>query len=314
MPLDPALHRLIEDKLAHTQARQWEMPIADVRKGFRDFWTPAITGQPPAPERIDELTIGGPAGGIRARVYASQGDRRDPLLLFFHGGGYVKGGIDESDAFCRRLAIATRHAVLSVDYRLAPEHAFPAAVDDALAAVAWASSHADELGARPGPLVVSGESAGGNLAAVLAILARDEGHPPIALQLLIYPCTAPEPETPSHHKFAEGYVLSRNSIVWFYKHYLRNQRDSNDFRFAPLQTDDLSKLPPALVLVAGYDPLRDEGIEYAKRLIEAGNRVTLANYEGVTHGFYLMGGAVDAARRAVAQSAVALREVFAQRQ
>jgi acetyl esterase len=176
----------------------------------------------------------------------------------------------------------------------------------------WLALHGNEIGADPKRIAVGGDSAGGNLAAVLAIQARDEGYPPIALQLLIYPCTAPEPETGSHRQFAEGYVLSRNSIVWFYKHYQRSQRDARDFRFAPLVLDDLSKLAPAFVLVAGYDPLRDEGIAYARRLIEAGNRVTLVNYEGMVHGFYLMGGAVDAARRAVAQSAAALREAFAQ--
>ena len=146
---------------------------------------------------------------------------------------------------------------------------------------------------------------------MVAILARDAGHPKLAFQLLIYPCAAPEPETPSHYKFAEGYVLSRNTITWFFRHYQRSRADSNDFRFAPLVADDLANLPPALVLVAGYDPLRDEGVDYAKRLIEAGNRVRLVNYEGMIHGFYLMGGAVDAARRAVAESAQALREAFA---
>jgi acetyl esterase len=159
-------------------------------------------------------------------------------------------------------------------------------------------------------MAVGGDSAGANLATVIAILARDAAHPKLALQLLIYPCVAPEPETSSHHKFKEGYILSRNSITWFYKQYLRSGKEVNDFRFAPLMLDDLSRLPPSLIIVAGYDPLRDEGIDYAKRLIEAGNRVRLSNYEGMVHGFFLMGGAVDAAKRAVAESAQALREAF----
>jgi acetyl esterase len=145
---------------------------------------------------------------------------------------------------------------------------------------------------------------------VIAILAREAGRPKLAYQLLIYPCTAPEPESASHHKFSEGYVLSRNSITWFFRQYLRSAADANDFRYAPLTLDDLSGLPPALIIVAGYDPLRDEGVEYARRLIEAGNRVRLSNYEGMVHGFYLMGGMVDAARRAVAESAEAMREAF----
>jgi len=159
----------------------------------------------------------------------------------------------------------------------------------------------------------AGDSAGGNLAAVCAILARNDGYPQLAFQLLVYPCTAPEPETPSHRKFADGYVLTRNTITWFYKQYVRSPREFHDFRFAPLVAEDLSNLPPALVLVAGYDPLRDEGVDFAKRLIESGNRVTLVNYEGMVHGFYLMGGAVDAARQAIAESAAALKEAFAAR-
>ena len=180
-----------------------------------------------------------------------------------------------------------------------------------MAALRWVALHARELGGDPERIAVGGDSAGGNLAAVCALLARNEGHPRVAFQLLVYPCTAPEPETPSHRKFADGYILTRNAITWFYKQYVRSAKDFQDFRFAPLVADDLSNLPPALVLVAGFDPLRDEGVDYAKRMIEAGNRVTLANYEGMVHGFYLMGAAVDAAKRAIAQSSQALREAFA---
>ncbi|CAN0484152.1 unnamed protein product, partial [Phaeothamnion confervicola] len=198
--------------------------------------------------------------------------------------------------------------VVSVDYRLAPEAKFPAAVEDSHAALKWVALHAVEFGGDAGCIAVGGDSAGGNLAAVMAILARDAAHPKISFQLLIYPCTAPEPETASHHKFKEGFVLTRNSITWFYRQYLRGGKDLKDFRFAPLIHDDLSGLPPSLIIVAGYDPLRDEGMDYARKLIEAGNRVRLSNYEGMVHGFFLMGGAVDEARRAVSESAHALRE------
>jgi len=200
--------------------------------------------------------------------------------------------------------------VVAVDYRLAPESKFPAAVEDCEAALKWVALHAVEFGGDPACIAVGGDSAGANLATVMAILARDAAHPKLVFQLLIYPCTAPEPETASHYKFREGYVLTRNSITWFYRQYLRSGKDVNDFRFAPLILDDLSGLPAALVIVAGYDPLRDEGVEYARKLIEAGNRVRLSNYEGMVHGFYLMGGAVDAARRAVTESAEAMREAF----
>jgi len=185
------------------------------------------------------------------------------------------------------------------------------AVDDCIASLRWLALHAVELGGDPTRIAVGGDSAGANLAAVCAILARNDGYPKLGDQLLIYPCTAPEPETPSHRKFAEGYLLTRNNITWFYKQYLRSQKDVADFRFAPLVAEDLSNLPPALVLVAGYDPLRDEGCDYARQLIEAGNRVTLVNYEGMIHGFLLMGGALDAAKRALQQSAQALKEAFA---
>jgi acetyl esterase len=199
---------------------------------------------------------------------------------------------------------------MSVDYRLAPEAPFPAAVDDAVAATRWAQQHAAALGADPARIAVGGDSAGGNLAAVCAILARDEGFPSLALQLLIYPATAPEPETASHRAFAEGYLLTRNLVTWFYKQYLRSSKDQLDFRFGPLVAEDLSRVAPAFVLVAGHDPLRDEGVQYAARLIEAGNRVTLVNFEGMIHGFFIMLGALDEAGRAVEQSAAALREAF----
>jgi acetyl esterase len=264
--------------------------------------------------RSTDRRIPGPGNDLALRIYEPREAKPGelfPVLLWFHGGGFVIGNLDTHDSACRLLAAKADCAVVAVDYRLAPEHKFPAAVEDCMAALRWVAMHAREIGADATRIAVGGDSAGGNLATVCALLARNEGFPPLAHQLLVYPCTAPEPETPSHRKFAEGYVLTRNTITWFYKQYLRSRSDVNDFRFGPLIADDLSNLPPALVLVAGYDPLRDEGVDYAKRLIEAGNRVALINYEGMIHGFYLMGGAVDAAKRAIAQSAQALREAFA---
>jgi acetyl esterase len=264
--------------------------------------------------RSSDRRIPGPVSDLPVRIYQPREGKPGelfPVLLWFHGGGFVIGNLDTHDSACRMLAAQADCMVVAVDYRLAPEHKFPAAVDDCMAALRWVALHAREIGAEAGRIAVGGDSAGGNLAAVCALLARNEGFPALAYQLLIYPCTAPEPEAPSHRKFAEGYVLTRNTITWFYQHYMRSRSDVNDFRFGPLIADDLSNLPPALVLVAGYDPLRDEGVDYAKRLIEAGNRVCLVNYEGMVHGFYLMGGVVDAAKRAIAQSAQSLREAFA---
>lgn len=264
--------------------------------------------------RVEDRRIPGPGSDIGLRIYtprAAGTAEKLPVLVWFHGGGFVIGNLDTHDSACRMLANQADCLVVAVDYRLAPEHKFPAAVEDCAAALGWVAAHAAEIGGDATRIAVGGDSAGANLATVVAILARDAGHPRIAFQLLIYPCTAPEPETASQHKFAEGYVLTRKTMTWFYGQYLRSRRDENDFRFAPLVADDLSNLPPALVLVAGYDPLRDEGVDYARRLIESGNSVRLSNYEGMIHGFYLMGGVVDAAKRAVAESAQHLREAFA---
>jgi len=261
--------------------------------------------------------IPGAGSDLALRIYhprEAKARERFPVLVWLHGGGFVIGDLDTHDHACRALATQADCMVVAVDYRLAPESKFPAAVDDCMAALRWLALHAPEIGADPIRIAVGGDSAGGNLAAVCAILARNDGFPKLAHQLLIYPCTAPEPEMPSQRKFAEGYVLTRNAITWFYKNYVRSPRDYYDFRFAPLVAEDLSGLPPALVLVAGYDPLRDEGVAYATRLIEAGNRVTLANYEGVMHGFLLMGGALDVARRAIAECAAALKDAFASRE
>ena len=263
--------------------------------------------------RTEDRRIPGPGSDIALRIYTPRELKtaeKLPVLMWFHGGGFVIGSLETHDSVCRMLANQADCIVVSVDYRLAPEAKFPAAVEDCQAAMKWVALHAVEFGGDASCMAVGGDSAGANLAAVMAILARDAAHPKLVFQLLIYPCVAPEPETASHHKFKEGYVLSRNSITWFYKQYLRTGRDVKDFRFAPLIHDDLSGLPRSLIIVAGYDPLRDEGIEYAKKLIEAENRVQLSNYEGMVHGFILMGGVLDGAKRAVAESAEAMREAF----
>jgi acetyl esterase len=201
--------------------------------------------------------------------------------------------------------------VVSVDYRLAPEHKFPAAVDDSFAALTWVGQHAAEIGGDPNRIAAGGDSAGGNLAIVAAILARDAGSPPLVFQLLVYPPTAPYPDSASQLELAEGYLLTRKNILWFQNHYLHDDNDRQDIRYAPLICADLSRLPAALVIVAEYDPLRDEGIAYAERLRQAGNRVELTNYEGMVHPFFSMSGALDVGKQAIAQASVALKEAFA---
>ena len=312
MPLDPQIEFVIGLVKKANAPELWQLTPDQAREQYLLRVAKLAVKEPIF--RAEDRRIPGPGSHIPIRIYTPReikpGEKL-PVLLWFHGGGFVIGSLETHDSVCRMLANQADCIVVSADYRLAPEYKFPAAVEDCEAALKWVALHAVEFGADPQAIAIGGDSAGANLATVVAILARDAGHPKLAFQLLIYPCAAPEPETPSHYKFAEGYVLSRNTITWFFRHYQRSRADSNDFRFAPLVADDLANLPPALVLVAGYDPLRDEGVDYAKRLIEAGNRVRLVNYEGMIHGFYLMGGAVDAARRAVAESAQALREAFA---
>ncbi len=312
MPLDPQAETIIGLVKQAGLPEFWQLTPDQAREQFATRVQKMEARE--SIHRSRDQRIPGPASDIPVRIYwpreANAGELF-PVLLWFHGGGFVIGDLDTHDSACRLLANQTDCMVVAVDYRLAPEFKFPAAVDDSHAALRWLALHAREIGADPNRIAVGGDSAGANLATVMGILARDEGHPKLAFQLLIYPCTAPEPEMPSHREFADGYLLTRNNIVWFYKHYLRTPRDIKDFRFAPLAAEDLSNLPPALLLVAGYDPLRDEGVAYAQRLIEAGNRVTLVNYEGMVHGFILWGGVLDAAKRAIAQSAAALREAFA---
>lgn len=311
MPLDPQIEFIVEFVKKAKLPEMWQLTPDQGREQYQLRVDKLKFSEPIF--RTENRRIPGPASDLAIRIYTPREIRtaeKLPVLMWFHGGGFVIGSIDTHDSVCRMLANQADCIVVSVDYRLAPESKFPAAVEDCEAALKWVALHAVEFGGDPACIAVGGDSAGANLATVIAILARDAAHPKLVFQLLIYPCTAPEPETASHHKFREGYVLTRNTIVWFYRQYLKSGKDERDFRFAPLLLDDLSGLPEAFIVVAGYDPLRDEGVDYARRLIEAGNRVRLSNYDGMIHGFYLMGGAVDAARRAVSESAQVMREAF----
>jgi acetyl esterase len=262
---------------------------------------------------VDDHVIDGPAGPIPARLYRpAGGDSPTAALVFYHGGGHVIGSLASYDTLCRQLAHQSNVGVLSVDYRLAPEHRFPAAVDDAFAAYRWARERGGEVGIDPGRLAIGGDSAGGNLAAVVAILGRDAGLPTPAHQLLVYPATAAYPETPSHLEFADGHVLTRQVILWFHEHYLDYGRgDHTDWRWAPLLAPDLTALPSTTVILAECDPLRDEGIDYARRLAISGNDVTLRVYPGTTHPFFSWSGAVDKARHAVTFAAQQLAQAMA---
>ncbi len=241
---------------------------------------------PPLP-RVEDIRIPGPAGPMPARVYDPAGDAGGirPAVAYFHGGGWVQGDIETHDGLCARLAQGSGALVVSLDYRLAPEHKFPAAVDDCVAAYRWLRAHGREIGADPSRIGVAGDSAGGNLAAVVSQLAAAEGLPVPAAQALIYPAVDFGLDTPSHRELQDGHVIPRDRIVWYAEQYLRGEADRNDPRAAPLRTTDLRGQPPTLVVTAGFDPLRDEGRAYADRLRGAGVDVVYREYPGQIHAF-----------------------------
>jgi acetyl esterase len=258
---------------------------------------------------VRDRTVPGPAGALPIRIYTPNGAPRG-VLVYFHGGGWVIGDLETHDVLCRQLTAGAGIAVVAVDYRLAPEHKFPAAADDALTATRWVAAHAGELGVDTARLAVGGDSAGGNLAAVVSLMARDQGGPPLAMQVLLYPVTDVAAEAQSYTDFADGFMLTRDSMRWFIAHYLSGRRDATDWRVSPLRAPSLAGVAPALVVTAGFDPLRDEGDAYARKLREAGVRVDAVCYGGMIHGFAPMGRLVETGNRAVAHVAATLREAF----
>jgi acetyl esterase/lipase len=262
--------------------------------------------EPPELKSVRPLSIPAPHGSIPARIYTPMKLRQAgglaPCLVFFHGGGWVIGDLDSHDVVCRKLADQGQLIVISVDYRLAPEHKFPAAVDDAITATKWIAINAKQLGVDASRLTVGGDSAGGNLAAVVAISARDGNGPAIAGQVLIYPATDFAMTHPSHREPETSILLTHSVIKWFCDHYLKGSADVHDWRASPARAGTLTGLPPAYVLTAGGDPLRDEGDEYAQRLKEAGVSVTYRHFPGQFHGFFTMG-------KLLAQANVAASEI-----
>ena len=270
----------------------------------------------PAPPvaSVENRMIPGPAGAIPVRVYrdAEPAGGGLPVLAWFHGGGHVIGSLDTHDAMARNLCLEAGCVVVSVDYRMGPEHPFPAAVDDCFAAVRWLAERGGEVGADPGRIALGGDSAGGNLAAVAALLARDEGGPALRHQLLVYPVTDYHCRGPSYERYARGYgTLEAESMRWFQHHYLGGPDAAGDWRASPLLAADLSGLPPALVITAECDVLRDEGVAYAERLAESGTPCEHAPHAGMVHGFFGLLGIAGAATQAHARAARALRDAFA---
>ncbi|ELY93294.1 alpha/beta hydrolase fold-3 protein domain-containing protein [Natrialba hulunbeirensis JCM 10989] len=242
-------------------------------------------------ESVSDRDIDGPNGEVPIRIYEPRpADERDeqPLILYFHGGGWVIGSIDTHDGTCRKLASESGYPVVSVDYRLAPEHPFPAGLQDCYAALEWAADAARRLDADPERLVLAGDSAGGNLAAATALCSRDQDGPSVAYQLLLYPVTGPVEGTDAYEENAEGYFLTTDDMDWFEGHYFERPIDRGNIYAMPRLANDLSGLPPATVVTAGFDPLRDDGAAYADRLADAGVETTHYNYDDLIHGFFSM--------------------------
>ncbi|MDM0067616.1 alpha/beta hydrolase [Variovorax sp. J31P207] len=285
---------------------------AEARKFYRE--RRALTQPDPAEvAQVRELQADGPHGPIPLRLYRPLGSAASallPVLVYYHGGGWTIGDLDTHDTLCRALCNGSGCAVVAVDYRMGPEHRFPAAVDDVLAATRWVRREAAALGVDAARLAVGGDSAGGNLAAVVAIAARDAGDLPVAYQLLIYPATDMRRVHPSHTTNGQGYVLTSDTIGYFHDHYIADAAQDLDWRASPLLREDLAGLPPALVLTAGYDPLRDEGLDYARALTAAGNRASYVCFERQIHGFITMGRLLDEANTAVALCAAELRRAL----
>lgn len=273
------------------------MEVAEARAAY-DASRKATMAPPQEVAAVEELAAPRPDGSaLPIRLYRPLGASGGPLplLVYFHGGGWVLGGLQSHDGLCRRLANAAGCAVASVDYRLAPEHPFPAPLEDAELATAWLAERAPALGLDPQRLAVGGDSAGANLAIVVAIGARDGGGPALRYQLHFYPLTDLAMDTPSQALFAEGHLLTRGSLAWFAQHYLGAAGEPGDWRISPLRAPDLSGLPPAYVMTASHDPLRDEGERFAQRLIESGVVTTVQRAEGQIHGFLPMDAVLDAA-------------------
>ncbi len=266
----------------------------------------------PAPTvaKVQDRWIPVKDGEIKIRIYSPDGEGPWPILVYFHGGGFIMGDLDTVDAPLRALTDAVHCIVISVNYRLAPEYKFPTAVEDCYTAIKWAFEHAEYFGGDPARIATAGDSAGGNLATVMALLARERGGPSLCAQVLLYPCTDQLNDYPSHHEFAAGYFITLKDIKQIQKCYFMTEKDKANIYASPLLVEDLSCLPQALIVTAGYDPLHDEGEAYANRLGEAGVKVDYFCYDGMIHGFFGMAGIFDEGKALIEQVANYLKNAF----
>jgi acetyl esterase len=304
-PLDPQVKVLLDQMAAANQPAFHSQSPADARKAMDAMLN--VLGPGPDVHKVEDRKIPGPAGDIPVRIYSPPG-KPIGILVYFHGGGWVVGDIASHDYVCRALTNAAGCVVVSVDYRLAPEHKFPAGPEDCYAATEWVSKNAASLGSDADHIAVGGDSAGGNLAAVISLMARDRKGPRIRHQMLIYPVTDAAMDTPSYKEFtADGFVLSKLEMEWFWGYYLANKRDGENPYASPSRASNLSNLPPAHIITASHDPLRDEGEAYAELLKKAGNRVKVKRYQGVVHGFFSLQAALDQGKTATRELAEELK-------
>jgi acetyl esterase len=312
MSLDPHLQQLLDDLGAGEGPPLSELTLDEARAGLAMLYE-QLNDPGPQDLATEDLIIRGPAGPMPARLYRppATGDRPPPILVWLHGGGFVLGDLETADSMARQLCAQAGVLVVSVDYPLAPEHPFPAAPEACYEATRWVADRAADLGGDRARVAVGGDSAGGNLAAVTALLARDRGGPALAFQLLVYPVTDLTGSYPSMRENSQGYLLTEQDMLWFREQYLPAGADLEDPVASPIYTPDLAGLPPALIITAEFDPLRDEGEAYAKLLEHAAVPVTVSRYDGMIHGFFGMTALVEGGRIAVAEAAAALRTALA---
>jgi len=309
MPLDPQAQKVLDAMAALNLKPVEESTPDEARESMRS--RTAALGPVEDVAAVADHRVPVAGGEITVRVYTPAGTGPHPALVFYHGGGWVIGDLETHDGICRSLTNAAGCVVVSVDYRLAPEHRYPVAVEDAYAALQWVRGTGSRVGIDPRRVAVGGDSAGGNLSAVVSLMARDRRTAPPVFQALIYPVTDTTLDTPSYQENATGYVLTREGMRWFFGHYLAREEQGREPYASPLRAANLAGLPPALVITAGCDPLRDEGEAYAARLRDAGVSVTHIRYPGMFHGFFRMTRILDTAKAALDEVAGALRKAFA---
>ena len=306
MPLDPQAQALLEQMKAMGFTYTSDLTVTRAREMVQAMQAVRPDGESVA--HVEDRLIPGPAGEVPIRIYYPEGKGPFPVLVFFHTGGWQVGNLDTQDPLCRQITNRAGCSVVAVDYRLAPEHPFPAAVEDCYEATRWVATHAAEFQGDPSRIAVGGDSSGGNLAAVIALMARDRGNPKLAFQLMMFPATDFRLSTPSMEELGEGYNVTKPQMIWIRNNYLPNQADWTNPFASPLLAPDLSGLPPALIIYAEYDPLRDDAEAYATRLKEAGVSVRASRYDGMIYDFPDL--FEEPGNRALDEIASALRAAF----